>query len=61
MNATRCCAANTSRALVRDPTEGPVSLALNAKNCFDGVERCNTSLTKETTNTKHTHKRSKAQ
>jgi len=26
------------RMLVRDPTEGPVGLALNARNCFDGVE-----------------------
>jgi hypothetical protein len=24
--------------LVRDPTEGQVDLALNARNCFDGVE-----------------------
>jgi hypothetical protein len=24
--------------LVRDPTEGPVGLALNARNCFDSVE-----------------------
>ena len=24
--------------LVRDPTEGPIGLVLNARNCFDGVE-----------------------
>ena len=26
------------RTLVRGPTEGPICLALNERNCFDGVE-----------------------
>jgi hypothetical protein len=29
---------STAVKVVRDPTEGPVGLALNARNCFDGVE-----------------------